>query len=174
LFTCIRLQQNARDAARRAGQSATADTCVTLQLDASDWDNDDVLVDDDVDSASGGPSWSNKPSSPVYSNRLFSIDEDEEDSVSQSRSGGSSSAAVDNGVVKARGVQWSVAGLHLEDDLDDQPTPPAVTSVTRHSKPTVFEKKFRGTACVSHFCQIFSGATKAKAAPYRSCVTFFG
>jgi len=100
-----------------------------MQLDA-DWDTDDVLAADDDDDVEP---WSKAPT--CYSNRLFSIDEEDADS-----------STADNGAVSpaVKVVQWSLDDVQL--DVDDQPRPAAVASVvtSQSSKQTVFEKKFRG------------------------------
>ena len=110
--------------------------CGDVQLD-SDWDNDDVLGD--VDDDDSGGRWSKLASPGIgYSNTLFSIDEEE---VNSSSGGGAASPSV-------KAVQWSLDDVHAEDDDDRrQSAPAAVTSVTtkRVTKPTVFEKKYRGT-----------------------------
>jgi len=110
-----------------------------MQLD-SDWENDDVLADDDDEAGDDAGPWSTA-SSAFYSNTLFSIDEEDLNSSSVADNGGLTPSA--------KSVHWPVNDVQLDADdvqvdVDDQQRPVVVSVITRHSKPTIFEKKYLG------------------------------
>lgn len=90
--------------------------------------------DDDLDDDCGN-------SSTCYSNSVFSV-HDEQTGIAGSAAGGVAAADYGGLSRSSRGVQFDVKAD------DERPARPQYTAVvTKERKPTIFEKKFRGTLC---------------------------